>query len=226
MVTAGYVLQVVLGWSSLVRRVWDWKLDQWRLSLRDLPSLLRQTHPILASTDTALYELTPQGAAARNRLLTTHASSIYATLPGMITHGPEALPLPSAPPLYALLAVLNAASGAANGEVGRQSDGIVPLASQRFPAGHPNCHVAQLNSRRSSCSQAGGGGRDADELQVAQLRGRLRRGTWSWADAAPVAHGRSALYVGSELFEHAIRVVVPAIAEETARTRAAGDGSD
>ena len=109
---------------------------------------------------------------------------------------------------------------------GRQSDGIVPLASQRFPAGHPNCHVAQLNSRRSSCSQAGGGGRDADELQVAQLRGRLRRGTWSWADAAPVAHGRSALYVGSELFEHAIRVVVPAIAEETARTRAAGDGSD
>ena len=87
LVTIGYVAHVLLGWSARVRSTWDWQLDQWRLSareismcmcvcvcvcatcrpniahrprplqVRDLPGLVLQTHPVLCSTDTALYEV-------------------------------------------------------------------------------------------------------------------------------------------------------------------------
>ena len=178
----------------------------------DLPHLALQTHPILRSTDTALYELTPAGAAVRNARLLPHAGCYYVALPAQITHGADALPLPSAPPLYAALAALHAAGAPRGGA--RQSDGVVPVESQCFPTGHPHRHVPELGvARAARAARAGGGRGGAVTPQRAQLRGRLRRGAWNYADAAPVGHGSAALYVGSELFEHALRVIVPAITE-------------
>ena len=72
-------------------------------------------------------------------------------------------------------------------------------------------------ARAARAAARAGGGRGGAVSSVtpqrAQLRGRLRRGAWNYADAAPVGHGSAALYVGSELFEHALRVIVPAIIE-------------
>ena len=221
LVTIGYVLHVLVGWSARVRSAWDWQLDQWRLSVCDLPHLALQTHPILRSTDTALYELTPAGAAVRNARLLPHAGCYYVALPAQITHGADALPLPSAPPLYAVLAALHAAGAPIGGA--RQSDGVVPVESQCFPTGHPHRHVAELTApprpppARAAARAARATPQRApspcEPSQRAQLRGRLRRGAWNYADASPVGHGSAALYVGSELFEHALRVIVPAIIE-------------
>ena len=82
----GYLLEIALGWSVTFReRVWDWRLEQWRLGVRDLPRLLRGEHRLLNTTDTALHELTPDGARALARRLVVHPDVVYVALPCRIT---------------------------------------------------------------------------------------------------------------------------------------------
>ena len=67
LITISYLQHVFIGWSALVRRLWDWQIDHWNLSARDVPALLAQRHPILHTTNMALFELTPSGAAIADR---------------------------------------------------------------------------------------------------------------------------------------------------------------
>lgn len=217
LVTLGYILHVLVGWSALVRRwVWDWRLDHWRLTARDLPALVRQRHPILHTTNSALHELTPAGAAARNAAMRMHPRTFYITQPGQITRGRDALPLHTASPLHVALGALHAWLAKTDAE--RHTDGLVPVASQRFAAGHPHCHAPQL-------SLLPRGGVDGGAHGCCRT---LRRGMWCHADAAPLDHGASAMFEGGAMFEHVMRVVLPALAVEaeadatTARRRDAG----
>ena len=200
LVTLGYILHVLVGWSALVRRwVWDWRLDQWQLMARDLPALVLQRHRILHTTNSALHEVTPAGAAARNAAIQMHPQTFYVTQPGQITRGRDALPLHTASPLHVAFGALHA--WLARTEAERHTDGLVPVFSQRFPAGHPHCHAPQL-----SLSHRGGGAADGC--------GNLRRGVWCHADAAPLDHSASAMFEGGAMFEHVMRVVLPALAAQ------------
>lgn len=222
LVTLGYILHVLVGWSALVRRwVWDWRLDHWLLTARDLPALVRQRHPILHTTNSALHEITPAGAAARNAAMRPHPRTFYITQPGQITRGRDALPLHTASPLHVAFGALHAWLGQSDAE--RHTDGLVPVASQRFPAGHPTCHVPQLSlshaAHRSHCGGGGGGGGTADGFCTLGLR----RGVWCHADAAPLDHSASAMFEGGAMFEHVMRVILPAI---SAQARAEREGSE
>lgn len=98
-ITLGYLSHVLFLWSSAARaRLFDWRLDHWEMGAADLWPLLRGTHRLLRSTDTALFELTVHGSARVSEALPAHDCSLYVSLPCCATggHGPILLTEPGA----------------------------------------------------------------------------------------------------------------------------------
>ena len=113
--------------------LFDWRLTQWELSLRDIPALLTRRHRVLCTSDTALYELTPSGAAHRAENLRMHANVYYCALPCQITEGPWCLPSSQASPLHVITAALVTAS--ASCACAEHSDGLLATSMQSHPPG-------------------------------------------------------------------------------------------
>ena len=104
LIVLGYLLHVLqsfvtacvfdwwsLGWGDAFREhFWDWGLAHWSLSLRDAPSLLKRTHRLLYTTDTALHELTPKGVGRWSGAWRVHPSVFYVSMTCQITEGGEA----------------------------------------------------------------------------------------------------------------------------------------
>ena len=164
--------------------VWDWRVDHWSLSVADLPALLRRTHRIVQSTDTALHELTPIGAHRRAHGFRMHPAVYYIAMPCQVTaaqggksragsaeescgRAATSLPLPShlASPLHVCVACLTVAF--APRPCCRHSDGLVPTCVQRHPPGQPHRVLAQLSPPRAHRNGSGGRSGRAKDLYAA-----------------------------------------------------------
>jgi hypothetical protein len=213
-IVLGYILHVFLSWSSFIREhVWDWRIDQWHLCLRDVPALLKREHRLLRTTDTALYELTPDGARSRSRRLHTHAQVFYVAVPCQVTSGMPQLVVPShhASPLHVCMASLGAVSSPCVAY--RHSDGLVPTHAQRKPPGQPYGRLKGLSPPMDSHALD-----DVEECRRrrAALCQQLRPGMWLSGEAWCVDHGRSKLTVGSPTLDYALHVLLPAMCEARA----------
>lgn len=87
-IALSYILHILLSpWGWFTQHVWDWRLPQWErlLCLHDIPRLLRRRHALLCTTDTALYELTPEGARCRARAARPQPGVYYISVACQIT---------------------------------------------------------------------------------------------------------------------------------------------
>jgi len=154
--TVGYVLHWALGDFAWSRAVYDWGLDHWKLTRRSggwrqLWHLVRGSHHILNTDDTAGYDLTVDGAARLNALFgEPHASTYYFSLPCVWTReAPGASfgsrPVPCATPTFTLVpfgALIASCTpdgkpteriGEWSAEEWQENDSMVPVRSQLQP---------------------------------------------------------------------------------------------
>jgi len=146
------------------------------------------------------------------------------------------VPSPTATPEHVLLAALIAWCSHLDPSqpadplalrVRAHSDGMVPTESQLCPLGHAQRPVPQLTPPpppTTKPTRAGAGGPEGGAKDAAAQRGArhaklLHAGAWCIADPALCDHTTAALTPSSPLLRHALRVVVPAIAEAAARAR-------
>lgn len=235
-ITAGYVLDILLGWSSwFTRHVWDWRIGHWRLGLRDVMPLVRRRHRLQLTTDTALYDLTPAGAHANGLKSRAYRDVLYVAIPCCITSVPsdaaedacdaQWAPVPcstAARPFHVAFAALGAAT--APRPCCRHSDGLVPSCAQHRPPLQPHCYLDALappcaESARQQYERACRLLRDpqACAARRATLRGELVPGVWcSSARMWALDHSASQLQLGSAALAWAMQVVLPAMCERAA----------
>jgi len=211
LITLGYVAEVLLGWCACFRRVvWDWRLEQWALGLADLPALLRSTHRLQCSGDTALLEITPTGAAYINATSTMYEGVYYVSLPCQVTEGEHALPVPTCSPLHVILAAVGA--WCAKQPSHRHSDGLLPTSSQMYPQDQPHMYVRELSPPLGTPPSP----LRAEEEYAAQRHAvarALRDATWCHADPCALSHTEASLQPESRLLEYVLCVVVPAVCD-------------
>jgi hypothetical protein len=215
----GYLLHVCLAsFSWFTHNVWDWRLDHWRMTVRDLPALLTWTHALLHTTDMALYDLTPAAAHQAGCRMRTHDGVYYVALACRVTL-PRADGGTRFPSLshrtsvwHAALALLGAAT--ARRPCCRHSDGLVPTCSQRCPPCQPRCHLPDLTA---PVDESGVAALLADAAACAArraaLREALRPGVWCSGEPWCLDHGASRLDVGGAALAFALQVILPAMCE-------------